>query len=223
MSKKGALHPKLILAFKDKEAVYTELESPLSHSFASWFAIKNDMDFVVEAFKLIIEIVKNDDFANSENKSEYLIVDGNNRNITHIQKTALYRAGIVTYAKAFTSSKGRKQVLNEKIFEKEEFKRTHKELYDERNTYHAHAGISFNETLLPIIAFENGNKNINQLSVISFNTIFKNKSKLQDYISIAEFARKYAATKAMECGNKLYKDEVRQNIDTLYQTAKSQN
>lgn len=68
MAKKNTLHPRLILAFGDKEAIYTELESPLSKSYASWFAIKNDMDFVVSAFSLLIDRLKNENEESSQNK-----------------------------------------------------------------------------------------------------------------------------------------------------------
>jgi hypothetical protein len=220
MTKENSPHPKVILAFGDTEAIYTELTSPLSMSLASWFAIKNDMDFVVRALSLLMEKTENSE---EENENIYLLLEGDKKDNHHIYNTALYRAAIVTYAKVFSSAKGRKQKLNVNIFKEEELKSLHKELYDERNSYHAHAGDSQNESLVPVIVFQKDKKIKNQLSTVSFNVIYKNKTKLNEYIKLAKYVTNYAEKKANECGNLVYKMEIENNIDDLYKKAERQS
>lgn len=218
MTNEKSLHPKPILAIGDQEVIYTELNSQRSKSFASWHAIKNDMRFVINAFTLIITYLEKTSLC----KKTYIFCSEDEKQDTEsILQIALYRSAVVTYVKAFVTSKGRIHTLNQDIF-KNNLKEIHKELFDERHNYHAHLGVSIYEKLIPIIAFARGKKSINLLSTLSFNMICKNVDKIKDYINLAKYVYDYVDRKANECGQEVYK-EVEPKIDAFYNKAEKNN
>jgi hypothetical protein len=192
------------------ETKYIELTSPLSKSFAYWISIMTDMDFVIKSFGSLLKRVG----GKKDNKQKYTFLA--NTNEKHIINVALYRSAIITYAKAFTRSKGRTIKLSDQIFKNNQLKILHKELINERNNYHAHSGFSKSESFIPIITFKNNDKKNFQLEVFNFKVSFKDKTELDGYIELTRFVHDYANKKASECGNALLKKEIIKNITILY-------
>lgn len=186
----------------DEDRIFTFLDTKLSKSFASWYAIETDMDFVISAFKMLISEPSENDI-----------------NLNRISQKAFYRAAVVTYANAFGEADGRNSHLDANMFTDQKYKNLHHELLKQRHTFHAHAGISDYETLLPIILFNPENKNDYAYKTIKINFIKPPNEKIIEYISLIENVQSYLKKKTGKCAKKLLDRDIKPNIDILFQEA----
>jgi len=209
--KDSKIHPKPILGLgiNGKIWPYRELKSKLSKSYASWTAITNDMKFVLCSFNLLKQLLNIE--KPKPNTNYHISQQNENPRSNDVLIKALFRSAIVTYAKAFTSSKGRDIKLNESMFRTNKHKQLHNELFSERNNYHAHAGVSASEYIMPVIATDPDKTNKPRLSVISYSKITDKQGKIDEYIKLVKYVIKHTESKTEECGDKLYADEVQRS------------
>lgn len=218
MTGKLSKHPKLILAFGDKKAIYTELDTPLSKSFGSWKSIENNMKEAISTFKLLLNKTKE-----SNIEPGYSIIGEDDNGELQIQLSALNKAAIITYAKAFKGADARTVDLNEKIFKDIKLKELHAELIDLRDKLIAHTGISDYSSMGVIVAFPFDDDARYQLSFVDSSMVYRLKEDLQKYIEIAEYVLSHASKKAQKCAARLIEEEIKPNRVALFNIAKKEN
>ena len=119
------------------DQIYYVLSNHISKQWIGYVSIKLDLEYVKKLVeKIILPSVKDMD--------EEII-------------KSLWITSVIIYGKCFTSSKGRKIILDEKNFFKTNFKlkSLHKDLMTLRHNYIAHAGNSIFENIEPRIRLAN--------------------------------------------------------------------